>query len=318
MSKFNHSILLQAAFTNQYKLGKESTYGVRISRLLENTSASSLRAIAIGSSKPVEKWVGNRSTKPLKDFKLEVQNELYETNFSIPRETWERNEANLFADESRQMGNYMADHWSKLVAQTLIANPTWYDGVNLFGIHPVINTTQVNDLTSTEIASASIVLNTQPSAEEAGDIINETLIYINSVIVNDANVAINFSAKRFLIICGTAKMAGAYRSAIMRQNLSSGSTSPVDGLIRSGYVIDVVLDNALSAGTTKVYFAVEDMANKAFILHSESNVRFELTGTGNNDSLAFQTNAVQVGCSQMRSLALGDYTKIFRLTHATA
>lgn len=316
MSKFNHSIKLHAAFVNSYQLGKASLWGPRISRILENTSSSTLRSIAIGSAAPVSLWTGNRSTKPIKDYAIDTPNLLYETNFVIDRDAWARNEGELFTTESRQLGLYFADHWTKLVSAKLIANPNWYDGVSLFGAHPVLDTTQTNDLTSTELPSLNVGTATAPSAIESGNIINEALMYATGTMVSDANVAINGTAKKFLFVTGSSQIASAYRSAIFSQNLASGQTSPVDGLVKNGYQIEVILDNALAAQTTVSYMFIEDMSNKAFILHSESNVRFELTGVNDNDGLAFQTNNVQVGASQRRSCVVADYTKAFKLTHS--
>jgi len=317
MPNYNHSIKLEAAFRNSYSLSLSQTWGPRISRVLENTNSAVLRSIAVGSSKPITAWNGgNRTTSPLRDFKLEVQNTKYETNFGISRDVWNRDDAGIYSAEASQLGIYLTDHWSKLVAAQLILNSNWYDSVSLFGSHPIGNSTQTNDLTATEISSLNVATATAPSADEAANIINEAIMYSTGVIVNDANVAVNGTAKKFMFITGSAKIAGAYRSAVYRQNLAQGSTSVVDGLLRNGYNVEVVMDNALASDTDGIYMAIEDMPQKSFILHSESAPLFEIVGNGQNDSTGFFQDQVFVGVSQSRSLAMGDYTKIYRLTHS--
>jgi len=314
MNKHNHSIKLEAAFRGAYTDGLLNNYGPRISRVIENTNAATLRAIAIGSAKPVSAWLGNRSSIPMKNFKIDSSTVLYETNFSVPREAWDRDEAGLFTEEARSLGGYMVDHWTKLVAEKILSGDLWYDGVAFYGAHPIGNTTQTTACTATQIPSANVGTATAPTADEASAVINEATMYMNYQLLNDANVAINASAKNFEIVCGTPALAGAFRSAVLRQNLSQGATSIVSGLNADGYNFKVVLDPALAASTDKVYMFITDQANKAFILHSERSPRFEISGLTDNDGLTFQTNNVQVGVSQNRGIVYGDHTKSIRIT----
>lgn len=130
-------------------------------------------------------------------------------------------------------------------------------------------TNQTNDISSSDYASLNTASATAPTADEMADVLVNLFTHFYTL-KDDRGRPINGGISGFQVVVGTGALAAAAMSAVGLQNLTSGASNPLAGMVsRAGVSVDVKLDPRLSAKTTKVYVNALGGNAKPFIYQDE-------------------------------------------------
>lgn len=268
---------LETAFLGNYELTADQIWAKNAAAIFEGVDSETVKYAALGASKGLSPWVGERQTKSLKAYSLNVTNVKYEDNFTVPTDAVRRDKLGLFANRAKDMAAKTQAQWNKLIVDLIVANGNAFDGVAFFhatGHKPDGTTSNVNVVTSSELAVLNVSAPATPTAAEAADVIIALIGQMQSFVDESGNVATQ-GARKFTIVTRTAAHFAAFSTAANVQYVASGTSNPVYNMLSKGYSIDVVLEPGIG-GTYDLYMIRTDSASdKAFILQSENGIEFQ-------------------------------------------
>jgi len=95
----------------------------------------------LGEVTAIREWLGEREITGLTDAKFSIQNKLWEGTIGVKRTEIEDDQTGGIMVRARDLGTRARQHPDDLLWQTVVANPTCYDGVSLFNAsHPARTT----------------------------------------------------------------------------------------------------------------------------------------------------------------------------------
>jgi hypothetical protein len=228
----------------------------------------------LGAAPSLEELKGDMTEEQLAKFTYTLRNVEYAKSLKFAEKDLRRDKLGQIQMRVGEMAQKAQDHWNTLVSN-LIANGdqsgyTSYDGQTFFSTtHNESGSNQVNNVTSSHVASLDVTTATAPTADEAAKALTGVLGKFYEF-TDDKGDPINGSARDFLVMVPTAELWAPFNHAIYGQQLTSGESNRVQGLTgRNGINLDLVLNPRLKANTTNFWVFRRDSVVKPFILQEE-------------------------------------------------
>ncbi len=228
----------------------------------------------LGTAPKMQEWRGPLLASELPNYSATLKNVEYASGLDIQKADVRRDKTGQIRRRVAGLGEATGAHWEELVDQLIIGSETAsgtdlsgkpFDGQAFFDTdHSYTGsnytTNQSNDLSSGvyDVATA-----TAPTTEEAADILND-LVGSFYALKDDQGRGINGNVSSWLVMVGTVALWAPLNRAATADNLAGGETNPV-----RNFNINVVLNPALSAKTTKVYCFATGQPLGSFILQDE-------------------------------------------------
>ena len=266
-----------------------------------------------GHAAGLREWVGGRLSKPPKKYEMTLRNRPYEDTMDIPVADLRRDKTGFLRRRAAEMGTKAGQHWDTLLSAEMETNNNSYDGQGFFDTdHDESGTNQTNALTNTQVPAADVTSTAAPTADEAADIITQTVGYATKI-TDDQGDPINGDARNWMIMIGGDNQAaiwGAFMRAISADRLASGASNLVPAL---GMTFEVVANPRLtSTSDTHVYFFRLDAPLAPYILQDEEPLTTQLIGAGSE--YEFENDAHRFGLKATRAVGPGAWTAAFRVT----
>lgn len=238
-------------------------------------------------------------------YEYEIRNQPYEATMHFNRHDWRRDKTGQLAAKVAELGAETARHWDSLLTELIETGTTalCYDGAAFFASHTTGDRsgapTNINLLTSSEVASLNVATAAKPTQTEAQAIILGVVSYL-STFKNEFNTPVNGGAKRWYVMV-PPNMMGEFFGALRSERISGGESNPV---LVQNYGIDLIVNQWLTS-TTAIYFFRADSMMPCFFLQEEEAPFLDIFGPGSeytsiNDDVLFVTKAV-------RSVGFGEY-----------
>jgi len=237
----------------------------------------------IGTAPQMSVWEGEALLQELPNYEATLKNIEYISGLRVQKADIRRDKTGQIRQRIGDLGKRTGTHWETLVSTLILGGETAtgtdlrgkaFDGKSFFATdHTYANsnftTSQSNDLSS---GVYNISTATAPTAVEAAAILVD-MVGNFWTLKDDQGEPINGDARSFLVMVGTNALHAPLRQAISAENLSSGESNQVRGLVSdAGVSLNVVLNPRLSANTTKVYMFRTDAPLGPFILQDEVGV----------------------------------------------
>jgi phage major head subunit gpT-like protein len=246
----------------------------------------------------------NPTEEQIKAYTYVLTNIEYAKALKIAEKDMRRDKLGQIQMRIGEMASKAAEHWNKLAAGVLIANPTGYDGVSLFSTaHPESGTSQVNDVTVTQVPSLDVTTATAPTPVEAAAALNGVIGQFYTL-TDDKTDPINGQAKSFTVLAGTTAIWAALNYAANATTFAGGQSNQLQGLaINNGIKINVELSPLLAAKTDGFYVFRDDGPVKALILQNEVDVQPVVSDRSNDEYIKFRRFLFSIYTSRAVGLA---------------
>jgi len=271
----------------------------------------------LGMVPALREWLGGRQAKGFRDNGLTITNKTFEATLEVLVDELRRDKTGQLMVRIGELATRTGEHWGKLLS-TLISNGTGstsglcYDGQYFFDSdHSEGDSgTQLNLLTSTQVAALDVTTATAPTPVEASKAILGVIGYMLAY-KDDQGEPMNSGARQFLVM--TSPVLWQFLApAIYNPLVNGGETNALSGLMAStDFKIDVVANPRLSYTTQFVTFRT-DAATKAFIRQEEEGVTVSAVAEGSEEE--FKNNRHLYGVKAIRNVGYGYWQYV---SHAT-
>ena len=247
-------------------------------RELENYAwlgAADSLAVLTGDDKP---------EKQLNSFTYALRNVEYAVSYRYTEKDLRRDKINQIEARIQEAAQKAAaDHWDALTSTAITTNGNAYDGVAFFAAtHAESGTNQINALTSSHISNLDVATAAVPTADEMAAILPKVIGKFHGF-TDDKGDPINGMARNFTLVCGTVDIWAAVSHALTAQNLTSGASNQMQGILSRGYTVTPILNPRLSAQTTKFWMFRNDGPVKAFMHQSEVDIDPQMTDQSSDE-----------------------------------
>jgi phage major head subunit gpT-like protein len=317
---------LQGAFLTSYEGVLNSNWSLPITRRYD-APGEFLKLADIGTVGAVRQLEGRRQFTSPRVYTATLQNLPYELTMPIDVEDYNRDAIGLWESKASEMGAKFGDHINKLNIANITSNPTCFDGTAYFGSqHPVNNTTQTNDISSSQVAalaSAGFSGSTAaaPTALQMANVIVGVCAYFYSLI-DEAGDPINGGAREFEIVTSNPAVYAAVLAAVNSFQLSQGQTNPLyaglenqtfPGLNSKQWRFLPAFDPRLGSSTSAVFYAFRtDSEVKPLVWAEEKGLEMKFLGPGSTSDVL--DNQYIFAAKAVRSVGVGRYQHALRCT----
>jgi phage major head subunit gpT-like protein len=233
----------------------------------------------LGQVPAMREWIGGRNAKGFTSNGITIINKEFEATLYVLLSESRRDKTGQVQIRINELAERAAAHWAKLLS-TLISNGTGstnglcYDGQYFFDSDHSEGSsgTQLNLLTSSQVAALDIATATTPTALEAARAILGVIAYMMSYKDNEGE-PMNENAQQFLVM--TSPILWQYLAGgVNSEYVGSGESNPVQNIIREekGFSVKIV-PNARLAYTTQFVTFRTDAPAKSLIRQSEVDVQ---------------------------------------------
>lgn len=261
----------------------------------------------LGMVPAMREWLGGRQAKGFRDNGLTITNKTWESTLEIMVDWIRRDKTRQIDIRIAELAERAAEHWAKLLS-TLISNGTGstsglcYDGQYFFDSdHSEGDSgTQLNLLTSSQVAALDVATATAPTASEAVKAILGVIAYMLNY-KDDQGEPMNASAKNFLVM--TSPLLWPYLAPAVHTNqITSGETNVIKSLEADGFKISLACNPRLTYTTQFVTFRTDAPA-KALIRQEEEGVKMEALAEGSEHE--FKHNKHLYGVKAIHNVGYG-------------
>lgn len=252
----------------------------------------------------LRKWEGGRHAKRMDVNEQIVRNEKFEMTLEFLRSELRRDSLGQITLRIQEASARAAQHWSKLVVDTLEANATAYDGVAFFGANHDGIAENDNHLTPAMAGTTPTV------AEFEAAVIDGIAAMLN--FRDSAGEPMNSSLSQLLVLVPPSLFAVAQR-AINDQVITDGSGTRTNTLANlAGYGIRLAVEPRLSLANT-FYMTRSDSPAKPLIIQEEY---LEVDSLAEGSDFSFEFDAHRYGIHTSRACGNGIPLLALRQTFA--
>ncbi len=257
----------------------------------------------LGMPPSMRQWKGGRQAKTLRDNKILVTNEKYESTIEVKLRDLRR-------DKTGQLQTRIADHvarsdahWAKLASTQIIAGltETTYDGSTYFATdHEEGDSGAQSNKLSVDISALTAAVHgtvTAPSPEEARQVVNKAIAAIQGF-VDDTGEPTNEGTGTYLVMTGNS-LWDAFNSGI--DGLNDAASTAVQR--RRAVITDVVQNPRLNAWTDAIVVFRTDSEMKPILRQSETGPTLKILGAGSDHE--FNHDGWQFGLDADRAVTFG-------------
>jgi len=262
----------------------------------------------LGQSPVMREWLGGRKAVGLRENGITVVNKKYEATMEIPVDWMRRDKTGQILVRIAEMARRAGSHWGSLLS-TLITNGTGatsglcYDGQYFFDSdHSEGDSgTQLNLLTSTQVAALDVTTAAAPTPVEAAKAILGVIGYMLAY-KDDQGEPMNSDARDFLVM--TSPVLWQFLApAVYNTSVNSGEDNPLRSLqANSDFRVRVVANPRL-AYTTQFVTLRADAPAAPFIRQEEEGLSVKAIAEGSE--LEFTEDVHQYGIKALRNVAYG-------------
>lgn len=243
----------------------------------------------LGQVPQMREWIGGRNAKAFTSNGITIINKSFEATLQVLLDEIRRDKTKQVQIRINDLAKRAMSHWNKLLS-TLISNGTGstsgycYDGHVFFDSdHSEGDSgTQLNLLTSSQVAALDITTAASPTALEAAKAILGVIGYMMGYKDNEGE-PMNEDAQQFLVMTSPAlwqHLAGGIHS----EKVGSGESNPVQNIIKSEKNFEVnIVANARLTYTTQFVVVRTDASAKAFIRQEEKPVSISYQAEGSHE-----------------------------------
>ncbi|KAF0137116.1 MAG: head protein [Xanthobacteraceae bacterium] len=265
----------------------------------------------LGFSPALREWVGGRQAKSLRVEAFSINNVLYEWTLDVEDPDWRRGVGPQIKLRAREGGLRAAQHWNTLAKTLLNAGEsgTCYDGAAFFSAAHASGAsgTQINLCTASHILSADVATAAKPTAAEAADVGLEAIGYMQSY-KDDVGEIVNENAKKFLILCPTARLFSSFFQAFTLQTLAAGAESPA---AKAPYAVEVQHVPTLTSGSY-ILLCRMDGEVRPLIAQEEEPVTDQFLDESSTHYV--NTNTLRFGVKTTRGMGYGEWRHAMKVT----
>jgi len=252
----------------------------------------------LGQVPSMSEWGEGRNYVGLSEESVQIRNVHHEAGIEMPVSVIRRDKTSQAEVRIRELARRTVTHWNGLVMQTLLDNPTAYDGHYLIsGSHRVSNTVAVSSVGSTSISSA----------EDAAAVIMGGIQQLLQM-TDDGGEYLNESARNFVVIT-PVEIMGHVATAISDRGYGQDSENPLEG---SGFSISMAtsprfsgsdMPNASDGGG--LYVVRTDAQLKPMIRQQEEGTEPDLDVIGEGSELEQDDKVHHYGVDAWRGVGPG-------------
>jgi len=262
----------------------------------------------LGMVPQMREWLGGRQAKGFRDNGITIINKKYESTMEVLVDWLRRDKTAQIMIRIAEQAERAGGHWGKLLS-TLITNGTGstsgycYDGQYYFDSdHSEGDSgTQLNLLTSSQVASLDVTTATTPTPVEAAKAILGVIAYMLTY-KDDQGEPMNAGARSFLVMTSPTLWPfltpGVYNPLV-----SSGETNPIAGIIaNTDFSVNIVANPYLTYTTQFAVFRTDAPA-KPFIRQEEEPISMKAVAEGSE--LEFNEDKHHYGIKAIRNVGYG-------------
>ncbi len=262
----------------------------------------------LGMVPQMREWLGSRQAKGLRDQGMTIRNREFEATLDVPKRWLRRDKTGQLMVRIAELARRTGGHWAELLS-TLITNGTGntsgycYDGQYFFDSDHAEGSsgTQLNLLTSSQVAALGVTSSTAPTVAEAAKAILGVIAYMLGY-KDDQGKPMNVDARQFLVMTSPALWAHLC-GGILNPVAGSGETNTLRALLDQTDFNVSVVPNPFLTYTTQFVTCRTDAATKPFIMQEEVPLNMSVLGEGSDH--AFKEKAYQYGVDATRNVGYG-------------
>lgn len=257
----------------------------------------------LGQVPAMREWVGGRNAKAFSANGITIINKAFEATLQVLTDEIRRDKTQQVQIRIAELAQRAMSHWNKLLS-TLILNGTGATNGYCYDGHVFFDTdhsegssgTQVNLLTSSQVAALDVTTATTPTALESAKAILGVIGYMMGYKDNEAE-PMNENAQNFLVMTSPAlwqHLAGGIHSAYV----GLGESNPVQNIIsEEGFSIKIVA-NARLTYTTQFVVVRTDAPAKAFIRQEEKPLEISAQAEGSHEEFTNKRHLYGIDASR--------------------
>ena len=300
-----------AGFFPAFEAALSDAYAPRLGMLIGSDSETENYKWP-GSAPGMREWLGGRHEEVLAKFSQSIVNSKYEDTMRIELDALRRDKTGFLRRRVAEMADAAAQHWDELLATHIETPGNSYDSQGFFDTdHDESGTNQLNLLAAAQIPAANVTTVAAPTADEASDIITQTLGHFYTI-TDDRGRPINGGMRDVEIMVNGSAYWAAVSRAISSDRLASGASNVVPTL---GINLSVTLNPRLTSTSDAFmyFFRLDGQGGmRPFILQEEVPLQTQLKGAGSD--FEFDNDAHSFGLKSVRAVGNGRWQHAMRVT----
>lgn len=261
----------------------------------------------LGMVPQMREWIGGRNAKGLRENGLTIFNKKFESTLEVAVDDIRRDKTAQIMLRIGEQAKRAVSHWAKLISALAVAGTAGecYDGQYFFDSdHSEGNSgTQLNLLTSSQVAALDVTTAAAPTAAEMSDAILGVIAYMMSYL-DDEGEPLNEDAREFLVMVGTPALFAALCKALGSAVITDGSGAYTNVLTTmDGFKIRGEYNPRMAALTTQMMVFRTDSDVKSFIRQEEEEI--SISAIAEDSELEFNEDVHRYGIKALRNVGYG-------------
>ncbi len=262
----------------------------------------------LGNSPALREWIGGRQAKGFRENGITITNKEFEATLEVPTSWLRRDKTGQIMVRIGELARRAAEHWNKLIS-TLISNGTGttngycYDGGEFFAADHSEGSsgTQLNLLTSSQVAALNVATATAPTSVEAAEAIFGVIGYMLNY-KDDQGEPMMDGAREFLVMTSPALWVHM-APALYSSRVNSGESNPLLDLVAGTDFNVKIVPNSRLEYTTQFVTMRTDAKTKPFIRQEEVGIKMAAIAEGSEEE--FKNKRHLYGVEAIRNVGYG-------------
>jgi len=256
----------------------------------------------LGAVPQMREWIGSRHAKGFRDNGITIENKKFESTIDLLCDWIRRDKTGQVKVKIDQLVGRTVSHWNKLTSELILTGQTadCYDGFKFYAANHSEGDsgTQINLLTSSQVAALDVTTPGAPTEAEAVNAILGVIAYMLGY-KDDTGEPMNENAKKFIVM--TKPVLFPYLLKAITG--TTEGTAVMEKMKDQGYTIEVMANARLAAYGNEFDVFRTDAPAKAVIRQEEEKVTIGAKAEGSE--YEFDNDAHQYGTKAIRNVGFG-------------